>query len=136
MTLWASQARPSAVNSWERSGRPWWNKMAWMRWYQPARSPARARIPRPMTGVALDAAGRQCVRLLDSHADFLITEPAASGAMTGAHAVVRRSRTSECFQEAGHQPCCHRWTVAPDGYSPCAADMPEADGPLTGGLEA
>src|SRR5512132_4138408 len=42
----ASHARPSAVSSWERSGSPWWNKIAWIPWYQPVRSPTRARRSR------------------------------------------------------------------------------------------
>ncbi len=42
----ASHARLSAVSSWERSGSPWWNEMAWIRWYQPVCSPTRARRSR------------------------------------------------------------------------------------------
>jgi hypothetical protein len=42
----ASHARPSAVSSPERSGSPWWNSTAWMRWCQPVRAPISARRSR------------------------------------------------------------------------------------------
>src|SRR5215211_8374051 len=51
------QARPSAVSSWERSGSPWWNKIAWMRCCQPVRSPTRARRSRTWVRASAICAG-------------------------------------------------------------------------------